>query len=161
MRNVDETRRLSFSPSENRRWRKKGEGGAVVAATGLRDLVTVSGPRDRNRTHALHTQAAIEVLCGPGQNIFPHLRILGCAVLWILRHKCYYSPRASARCCAKIRSPLCRRHCRSGGGGVFFFVGTEGSSEENGFRIDPRELRGFWVISGPTVPSGFGWKSPF
>lgn len=39
MRNVDEIRSASFFPSGKRKWRKKGEGGAAVAATGLRDLV--------------------------------------------------------------------------------------------------------------------------
>ena len=32
---VDESRSPSFPPSEKRKWRKKGEGGAAGAATGL------------------------------------------------------------------------------------------------------------------------------
>ena len=59
-------------------------------------------------------------------------------------HKCDSLCAFSARCCAKIRSPLCCscRHCRVDGGRLFC-VRTEGSSEEDEFGIDSRELRSF------------------
>ena len=92
---------------------------------------------DRNRTHALHTQAAIEVLCGPSKTIFAHRRrrrILGCADLWNSGH-------TSVTRCVLFLQGVAQRFGRHfvvvvvvvivvSTGGRLFCVGTEGSSEE-------------------------------
>lgn len=74
MSKVDETRRPSFFPSEKRKWRKKGEGGAAVAATGLRDLVKWA-LRSKSHPRASYASGNRSALW-PVENIFPHRRIL-------------------------------------------------------------------------------------
>lgn len=143
MRNVDEIRRPSFFPSEKRKWRKKGEGGAAVAATGLRDLVKWAS-RSKSHPRASYASGNRSALWHRRKH-FPAPKNLGLrgfmdlgaqALLAVCFCKVLRKDSVASLLLLLLSSLSFRR-------GRCFFVGTEGSSEENDFRIDTRELRGF------------------